>query len=284
MFAISLPTPRCARPTSAACRNSCAWPRRRVSSRCTISAVSVFEPGSGLIAESDAPGDAARLPGAYAQSRWVAEKIARLAQALGLPVTIHRAGLPAGDPASGACESNDLLWRLLKSCIVLGSRPDLALPLYFTPVDYIARAAVHLARQPDAAGRVFHLVNPHPHTLADVLRHVASFGYALEPAASHAWERRFASAARSGDDWALLPYLLLFPSDKRDALHHASDLPTFDCRATLAALAGSGITCPPVDAALLATYLRFLIRSGFLPAPSPALASPSNGAAQIAAA
>src|SRR5205085_1266858 len=138
-----------------------------------------------------------------------------------------------------------------------------------TPVDYIARAAVHLASRPDPASPVFHLVNPHSHTLADVLRLTRSFGYEMELVASHAWEQRFGREARTGDDSTLLPYLLLYPSDKREQLHHSTDLPSFDCRITLAALAGSGITCPPVDAALLAPYLRFLIRNGLLPPPSP---------------
>ena len=34
-------------------------------------------------------------------------------------------------------------------------------------------------------------------------------------------------------------------------------------------LEGSGIACQPVDAALLQSYLRYFIKSGYLPAPQP---------------
>jgi hypothetical protein len=41
----------------------------------------------------------------------------------------------------------------------------------------------------------------------------------------------------------------------------------FDGAAAEAALAGTGVECPPLDAALLATYFRRFVESGFLEAP-----------------
>ena len=41
-----------------------------------------------------------------------------------------------------------------------------------------------------------------------------------------------------------------------------------DCQNTLKGLAGSTVTCPPVDAALLSAYFKYFVESGFLPAPS----------------
>ncbi|GLX38323.1 hypothetical protein Sros01_43960 [Streptomyces roseochromogenus] len=39
----------------------------------------------------------------------------------------------------------------------------------------------------------------------------------------------------------------------------------YDQSNTLSGLAGSGIECPPVDAALLGVYVRYLADTGFLP-------------------
>jgi hypothetical protein len=46
--------------------------------------------------------------------------------------------------------------------------------------------------------------------------------------------------------------------------------PTFDCRNTLAGLAGTPIACPALDADLVGRYLAGFVRRGFLPAPPEA--------------
>lgn len=44
-------------------------------------------------------------------------------------------------------------------------------------------------------------------------------------------------------------------------------MPHFDCTNTLAGLHGTGVTCAPLDADLLNTYLSHLTQVGFLPRP-----------------
>jgi hypothetical protein len=44
--------------------------------------------------------------------------------------------------------------------------------------------------------------------------------------------------------------------------------PQFDCQNLARGLAGSGLTCPPVDLELFQRYLSYFIRSGFLPKPA----------------
>ena len=46
--------------------------------------------------------------------------------------------------------------------------------------------------------------------------------------------------------------------------------PRYDAANTDAGLAGSGISCPPVDDALLSTYLDYFVRIGWLPEPEDA--------------
>ncbi len=62
---------------------------------------------------------------------------------------------------------------------------------------------------------------------------------------------------------ALFPYqAMLMEMDDRSL-----QLPTYDCRQALSALEGSGIACPPVDARLLGTYIRYLWSVGYMPQP-----------------
>jgi hypothetical protein len=97
------------------------------------------------------------------------------------------------------------------------------------------------------------------------------------------YEVLFSRVARSPDN-ALFPFMPLFPAlnaeeEVNQHSEHAKEL-QIDCRNTLEGLAGSGITCPPVDRRLLATYFTAFIRSGFMEAPSAQgkLAGVANGA------
>src|SRR4029077_11763018 len=59
----------------------------------------------------------------YAQSKWVAEKLVRLAGERGLPVTIYRPNT-GGHSATGVFNPNDHLPLLIKGCIQLGAIPE----------------------------------------------------------------------------------------------------------------------------------------------------------------
>jgi len=60
----------------------------------------------------------------YAQSKSVAESLVRQASERGLPITVHRPSLIAGDRSSGRTNQDDLLSRLIKGIILMGSAPD----------------------------------------------------------------------------------------------------------------------------------------------------------------
>ena len=59
-----------------------------------------------------------------------------------------------------------------------------------------------------------------------------------------------------------------------DTVEHVR-LPVSDTALTRAALADSGLRCPPLDATLVGTYLRGFISSGFVDAPVDA--TPTGG-------
>ncbi|HVR99132.1 MAG TPA: thioester reductase domain-containing protein, partial [Thermoanaerobaculia bacterium] len=68
------------------------------------------------------------LFGGYGESKWVAEQIVKLAQARGIPATIHRPGVVSGDSVTGAGNTRDMIWNMMKGCIQLGVGPERDFP------------------------------------------------------------------------------------------------------------------------------------------------------------
>jgi len=207
--------------------------------------------------------DSGGLPATgYAQTKWVAEQLARISQSRGLPVSIYRAGRISGHSQTGICNTSDRLYRMIKGCIQLGYVPDVDLTLDMTPVDYMARAIVYLSQHANPAGQVFHLSNPQQIHLRELAAWIRSFGYPLETVPYETWYNTLSQRGTVDPDNALYP---LIPFFAEQATQAAMPVLQFDDRNTRTGLVHSGITCPPVDAHLLETYFSYLIRSKFLP-------------------
>jgi thioester reductase-like protein len=136
-----------------------------------------------------------------------------------------------------------------------------------TPVDYVSRAVVALSRKPESIGGTYHIVNPHVVSASSLWRELGALGYPLEVRPYGQWLSALGAAASSSEDNALaslLPVIQALPPEDRTAA--GPRMVRCDCRSTLAALAGTGVACPPVDGALLATYVADLVHRGFLEA------------------
>jgi len=129
-----------------------------------------------VILESDALAHCEGLSDGYAQSKWVAEKLVMTARDRGIPVCIYRLGTITGHSQTGVSQTNDLICRMIKGFIQLGSAPDLALMMTLTPVDYVSRALIHLSRQKTSLGKAFHLLNPHPLHMSKLVSDINALG------------------------------------------------------------------------------------------------------------
>jgi thioester reductase-like protein len=110
-----------------------------------------------------------------------AEKLMR--QAMGrLPIAIVRPSTVVGDTRTGEVDRFDGPYLLI--LLVVTSPPDLALPLpgagdeslNLVPIDWVARSAVAIGREPGARGKTFHLVDAAPLTARRVFELVARAG------------------------------------------------------------------------------------------------------------
>lgn len=210
--------------------------------------------------------DAAKCPDVgYFQSKYVSERVVRIARDRGIPVTIHRIGLIVGDSRTGISNSDDFVARILLGAIQAGYAPDVRNAMDMTPVDFVARAIVYLARQPESLGKVFHLLNPDPIHWSDIFDLVMEAGYPVQKQAFHDWVGSMETHA-DPDTNPLYPLLPFFHLNFARRMLGISDthFRALGTASTQAALAQSGIICPPVDARLIDTFLTRFVESGRL--------------------
>ncbi|MCE6999010.1 thioester reductase domain-containing protein [Saccharothrix sp. S26] len=229
-----------------------------------VSTTGVFaaSPDDEPVGVTDPTGPAHLLRNGYLQSKWVAEGILGIARDRGVPVSVYRVDVVSGDRESGACQTKDFVWLSLKGLLQAGSVPDrLTGRTHLVPVDYVSGAITALAVRESSVNGTFHLFNEQSMSFGDLVEHLRAFGYDLPETDWDAWRARIAADR----DNAVTP---LF--DSFEELNSEGARPTYppmDVSDTEKALAGSGITCPPIDRALFNRYVDFFVRKGYFPAP-----------------
>ncbi len=203
------------------------------------------------------------LYGGYGQSKWVAEKLLELAQARGIPTTIYRPSMVTGHSKTGAANVEQIICRLLKAFIQLGSMPDLDLLVPMTPVDYVSQAIVHLSRQQSSMGQTFNLVNPQSLSFKALAQELRLLGYPIKLVEFSQWEAETRKAAGDYRNAALNPIILPMVTEKLPGTNLTfmevdSLLSYLPCENVIAGLASTTIACPPIDSKLLSAYLSYL--------------------------
>ncbi len=215
--------------------------------------------------ESD-PLDAEKCPEVgYFQSKYVAERIVRIARSRGIPVVIYRIGLIVGNSQNGCSNEDDLVARILIGSIQAGYGPNTKNTMDMTPVDYVAKAIAYLSFQQASLGKVFHLLNPKPITWNDISNSVIAAGYTVKKLPFDKWVEAMERCDGSSTN-PLLPLLPFFHLDFAARMFGVSNTAYYalGTQATLHALEGSGIYCPPVDQTLVGTYLQRFVDTGRL--------------------
>jgi thioester reductase-like protein len=236
-----------------------------------VSTVGIFAPdiykGAEVIREEDCPENSVGLEIGYSQSKWVAEKLVRVARDRGMPVCIYRPGRISGDTRTGIWTTTDFLCRMLKACIQTGIIPDLDFAIDITPVDYVSSALVYLSQQKSSLGKSFYLLNPHRIAWQQIVNTIRGLGYPLQPMAPEKWQVKMVDLASKSPENALHALVTIFANE--NIVSEFVPLP-FSNQNTLNGLLGSTISCTPADAKLLQTYFSYFIRTGFLD-PAPAI-------------
>jgi thioester reductase-like protein len=209
------------------------------------------------VMEDDGLDDCSGYPAGYIQSKWVAEKLVAEAQSRGLPVVIYRPPVITGHSVTGDCKLDDVTPRMIKGCIQLGATPKLNRPaLDFASVDYVSRAIVYIARNPECFGKAFHIKHKETLTWDNIAERMREFGYSIRETPYGAWVEALRKAPI---DNPLTHFLSYFEETPEELL----TLPPLDRSNTEMFLAGSSITDASINQ-LLGAYLRYFLSVGFI--------------------
>jgi thioester reductase-like protein len=237
-----------------------------------VSSVAVFEStayAGKVVKEQDSFDDWQGIFLGYSQTKWVAEKLVKIAGDRGLPITIYRPPLIAGDSQTGICNTHDFINLMIKGCLQMGCFPDVDYMLDMSPVDYVSKAVVYLSRQEKSIGQAFHLQHPQPASLKSLVEWIRTFGFKLEMIPYEQWQNELINNVTDQENplYTLKPFLLERWSDEQITipdLYLQARRPIISCEETLEALKGSSIVCPQIDSQLLITYTSYLMQTGFL--------------------
>ena len=209
------------------------------------------------------------LPTSYHRTKWESERLVRTESEV--PWRVYRPGIVVGDSRTGQMDKIDGPYYFFKAIQRIGHYLPEWIPLAgpelgwtnIVPVDFVTSAMDHIAHQPDLDNRAFHLADPKGIRVGELLNTFAKAAHA--PQMGLRIDKRILDMIPKG----VFSMLLQIPALKyvrRDILADLGipesvldnlDLkPRFDTRDAEAALAGSGISVPPLDsyAGLLYDY------------------------------
>jgi len=210
------------------------------------------------------------LPSPYHRTKYESEKIVREQDAV--PWRVYRPAVVVGHSETGVMDKVDGPYYFFPTMKLMRDNLPAWLPLVgvdlgdtnVVPVDYVATAMDHLAHLPGRDGEAFHLVNPDPQPVVDMVnafcraagaptfatpidRRVTSGGaLALVPRALRP-STLINGVIRSAPAQAVLDLTVGRLGVPAEVLAHTSFTAVFDSRRTEKALSGSGIAVPDLD-------------------------------------
>jgi NAD(P)-dependent dehydrogenase (short-subunit alcohol dehydrogenase family)/thioester reductase-like protein len=229
---------------------------RRFHHMSSIAAAGLY---SGVFRE-DMFEEAAKLDHPYFASKHEAEKVVR--RECRLPWRIYRPGLVVGDSETGEMDKVDgpyYFFKLIQKTrnLLPPWMPSAGLEggrINIVPVDFVVAALVHLAHVEGQDGKCFHLTDPHPRRVGDILNIFARAAHAPEMTLRlNAALFGFIPREILGSVMALTPVRRIIKAVSRDlglpeGILQFVNYPTrFDCREAARLLEPAGIIVPPLE-------------------------------------
>jgi thioester reductase-like protein len=232
---------------------------RSLEARCLhhVSSIAVAGAFKGTFNE-DMFDEGQKLASPYHRTKFEAERLVR--EQPFVPWRVYRPAIVVGDSRTGEMDKVDGPYyffkaiqrarRLLPEWLPLVG-PDLGYT-NVVPVDWVAAAMEHLIHQPGLDGSAFHLTDPRPQRVEELVNELATAAHA--PRVAVTLDRRLTRAvptwpvslALALPPWHQLQRLVLGDLEIPEQVLANMELrPRFDSTATQLALAGSGLERPP---------------------------------------
>jgi NAD(P)-dependent dehydrogenase (short-subunit alcohol dehydrogenase family) len=222
----------------------------------SIAAAGMYE---GMFRE-DMFDEAEGLDHPYFATKHESEKIAR--KQAKIPLRVYRPGLVVGDSHTGEMDKIDGPYYFFKLIQRMRQMMPSWMPMIgieggrinIVPVDYVVNAMDYIAHAKGQDGKCFHLVDPEPMRVGDVLNTFAKAAHApLMSIRINAALFGFIPRGVKKSVMALTPVRRIRNAVMKDLglpddMMQFVNYPTrFDCRDTLSLLKGTGIECPRLD-------------------------------------
>ena len=72
---------------------------------------------------------------------------------------VYRFGHVVGDSETGVCNDGDFIFRIIKSCLILGAYPDIKGSIAPIAIDDVAKIVVGISQIEDQYGKTYHVIN-----------------------------------------------------------------------------------------------------------------------------
>jgi thioester reductase-like protein len=201
----------------------------------------------------------------YTQTKWVSEKLVKIAENRGLKVCIYRPGHITGSTVSGIWEVGDLISRLLVSCINMKVIPDIFINIHITPVDYVSKAIAYLSLREDSIGKAFNLINKIIPSAGDLSDAIRQYGYNIDVIPYEQWQNTMFNNNTTNMLKILECLFKQNVNSETSIIRRYSDMePIIDTTNVDNALIGSNIQCPSVTFELLFKYLDYFKTKSYI--------------------
>ncbi|GGD98627.1 type I polyketide synthase [Paenibacillus nasutitermitis] len=139
----------------------------------TMAVASGTVPDKRDILFTEYDGDAGQtMAGAYAATKFEAEKLLFEARKQGLEASIYRVGNIVFDSVNGKFQTNieqNAIYSLIRAYAAIGFVPEMERDTDFSCVDDVSRAIVSLFDREALQGETFHICNPHAVSMSELL-------------------------------------------------------------------------------------------------------------------
>lgn len=241
--------------------------RKDLHAASTLSVFVSTDQNTGILREDDHLQNVRRVYGGYAQTKFAAECLLLQVPADACRIWHYRFGLLTGDTQSGAAPDRDFLAMFGRGLAALGVLPndfDDQLHVDITPVDYAARAMLHLAAH--APADTYHIASPKPLSLGAFAAAMARAGHTLARLPLADWEEMLQNRPMDTAESAAALGLCRVLGTDFYARHRIMDLfqasgVMFDMTRADRYLKPADITCPAANDALIDLYMRNIFPS-----------------------
>ncbi len=150
----------------------------------------------------------------YILSKWVSEKI--ISNVHGIDINVFRPGNITGDSKEGICapEKNHALL-LMKGCIQMEAAPDWKRSVEMTPVDMLADAIIHLAKNSHGI-HIYNMNNPYEITWREYIELIESCGFKIELLPVNIWKDKHLAMADEKN--AMYPIREFYLRERKDIM------------------------------------------------------------------